>query len=615
MADDVTIRGQFTAGGLTIEAEEGTEERRILSGVAVPYGVVGYPSIGGRRVPAMFLAGSLDDSLTPPVDRDHNPSKLIGVVRAAKGDPSALTAKVRVSKTAEGNDVMELAGDRALTGFSVTALPTAYAWQDIDGEKVLVVAKAEWEGLSVVSSPAFSAARIGSVAASLNPPTQKEPAVAENTLTIDAAAFAPITALVSQLEADRKADAERIAAAEKAEAEKAEVKRARMAKKVGTEIEAAGLTASELIDAASGGRTKKLDELTVDELDEMRGDIQAAAKPADIKVPAESVLKRKVFASAGEAARAILLAAKGEAAAIGKVKLAWEQSRITAASEDGNLSEVTTAEVPGLIPPVYTSDVLGNFNVVTPVLNTAYRHTPLPPAGMEIIKPRWDVLPDGDWYGAELTKPASNVVEIGTQTVSVLRYAHAIRTSMDVVERSAFGGFAQRYYDAVSVDYLSKKEAKATEVLVFNAHETTTAGDTTPQAEIATLIAAIVANQQDGDGNFRGLLPNYVAVAPDVYGTLMETTALNGFAFATGSLNYGDMQGTLAGLRIFMAPAMDAGGILVGNSAAAVAYDGNELQLRSVIVNTMGVELGVYAYTAFDVDYPDALACNFAASE
>lgn len=615
MADEQIIRGQFRTGGLMIEADE-DGERRILSGMAVPWGEVGFTNWG----PVRFSEGSLDAASTPPLDRDHDHSRVIGVVRAASSTDAGMDVKARVSPTATGDETLVLADDKAITGFSVEVAPTEWSYSEDDQWGVVMdVTKGEWVGLAVTPHPAFESARISRVAASRRaevfPAHHKKEAEMADTLTLDPAvttALASIGDLAKQMEADRTARAEEAATALAKAAERVEAKRARLASKVTKEIADAGLTASEVVEAASGGRTKKLEELTPDELDEARQDIAAAKGPAPVTVPAESVLKRKVFASAGEAAASILRAARGDGEAAARVKAAWDQYRITAASQDGNLSEVTTADIPGLIPPTYTTEVIGNLNVATPVLTQLYRHTPLPVTGMEIIKPRWDVLPDGDWYTVENGKPASNTPEIGTQSVTVYRYAHAIRVSIDALERSGFGGFAQRYYEAVSVDYMSKKEARATDVLVDAAQETSAAG--TPQAQIATLIAEVIENQQDGDGNFRGLLPDFAAVAPDVYGTLMETTLLNGFAFANGTLNYGDMQGTLAGLKIIMAPAMDTGGILVGSSAAAVAYDGAELQLRSVIVNTMSNELGVFAWTAFDVDYPTALACNFAAS-
>ena len=42
--------------------------------------------------------------------------------------------------------------------------------------------------------------------------------------------------------------------------------------------------------------------------------------------------------------------------------------------------------------------------------------------------------------------------------------------------------------------------------------------------------------------------------------------------------------------------------------AASVVNDGHELELRSLIVNTLSVELGVIANLAFDTEYPKALA-------
>jgi hypothetical protein len=76
----------------------------------------------------------------------------------------------------------------------------------------------------------------------------------------------------------------------------------------------------------------------------------------------------------------------------------------------------------------------------------------------------------------------------------------------------------------------------------------------------------------------------------------------------------GSARGSLNGLVTMLVPGVPAGGVLVGARATVSVWDGAELRLRSLVVNTMSIELGMHANVAFNVDYPLALATNVAAS-
>jgi phage-related tail protein len=182
------------------------------------------------------------------------------------------------------------------------------------------------------------------------------------------------------------------------------------------------------------------------------------------------------------------------------------------------------------------------------------------------------------------------------------------------VERSTFGGLAQNYYTQAVISYMSDKEARIAEemmdaVVLHNGLVNTTA-DTTVKAKIGTLVTAVINQQADGNGNFRGLAPDFAALATDVYEDLSTVDTDAGVAFGSGNAQIGSMMGTLGTLRIVLAPGLDSGGIIVGAAAATELRDGNELQLRSLIVNTLSYELGVNANCSIDVEYPNALAAN-----
>ena len=309
---------------------------------------------------------------------------------------------------------------------------------------------------------------------------------------------------------------------------------------------------------------------------------------------------------AGEFAKAMLMAQRGNPAAI---------KALDALGIEAALSTVDTDDASGLLPPAYSDEVIGGLPVSSPFYDTLIRHTNLPATGMSVIRPRWETLPSGDWYSSQNTQPASNTVEVGVETTPVLSYAHAIRASIDLVERSDFGGFAGASYEQETIDYVSKREAKAIQVALADA-QLTTSEATSAAGVIGDLVAAVITNQLDGDGNFRGLLPEYAAVAADVWSELGETSTVNGFAFGTGEIRWGQLAGSLNGLVTMLVPGLPAGGVLVGARGAVSVWDGAELRRRSLVVNTMSIELGVHANVAFNVDFPLALALatNVAAS-
>jgi hypothetical protein len=132
----------------------------------------------------------------------------------------------------------------------------------------------------------------------------------------------------------------------------------------------------------------------------------------------------------------------------------------------------------------------------------------------------------------------------------------------------------------------------------------------TVKARIAELVSACVTQQADTNTNFRGLTPDFVALATDQYEELSGTDTDAGVAFGSGNAEIGGLMGRLGSLNVYLVPCLDAGGIIVGARAATELQDGNELQFRQLIVNTMSIELGVHANCSIDVEYPNALAAN-----
>ena len=533
----------------TIEADE-AGERRVLAGLAVPFGEVGYTSWG----PTKFTPGSLSSAAGIPAVRAHDDDRLIGLVATSDVGDGGVTAKVRVSKVSAGDEVLVLADDGALTGFSGSWRPTKYGFeQDADHGEVVVIEAADWVHLSVVTTPAFNSARITTVAASR--PVQEGTTDVADPTTVDAASTAtPTTTAVT--------------------------------------VDVPGL--AELVASLTA---------TTDAL-KAQADAQVARLAEAPKLEASTGPQAKPFRNIGDFTFSLVKAMKGSENDKGRIEAALREAH--KGDLQAALDETTTALNTGLVPPVYTATVLGGLPVSTPILDMLVRHEALPATGMSMIKPEWSTLPNGDWISSENTEPASDAVAVGTSTVSVLTWGHAVKASVNLIERGTFGGFAQNYFNQCRISFASDHEAKAKEVM-FTAADTIakTSGSQSALASIAQVVEYLIENQRDANNNFRGLAPDFVGLAADEFGDLVQEDAF--LPFAAGNASWGTMMGQVAGLTVVLLPSLSQGDFLAGARAATVVYDDQPMELRATVVNTMSIELGVIANTAVDVEYPDAL--------
>jgi len=150
---------RFTASPVTLQAADGEGKREIM-GVAAPYNVVATVADGTE---VKFLPGSLPvDGPAPKLIQNHDLTAAIGVVTERVDDENGMYFVARISKTAAGNDALELAKDGVLDAVSVGAEPVEY---ERDENGVLVVAMARWIELSLVPLGAFPQARVTQVAA------------------------------------------------------------------------------------------------------------------------------------------------------------------------------------------------------------------------------------------------------------------------------------------------------------------------------------------------------------------------------------------------------------------------------------------------------------------
>ena len=155
---------RFTAPSVSIDAAAGDgTPSRTITGIAVPYGVPATVSDGTQVV---FEQGSLPvEGKAPRLYMNHDSNQAIGIVTERVDTPEGMLFSAKISKTAAGDEALQLALDGVLDSVSVGVNPTKSRAND-DGS--ITVLAADWIELSMVPVPAFAGAIITDIAASIH---------------------------------------------------------------------------------------------------------------------------------------------------------------------------------------------------------------------------------------------------------------------------------------------------------------------------------------------------------------------------------------------------------------------------------------------------------------
>jgi len=147
--------------GFTAELEIREDQRQIV-GLAVPYGV----QIRVGRYCETFRPGAFADADPAPLTATHPRSQSelpIGVSVELRDQPDGLHGVWRISKTALGDEVLELIRDGAVSGLSIGFVPVTDRWT-ADRSRVERL-RAALDHVAVVRQPAYPDARIAALRA------------------------------------------------------------------------------------------------------------------------------------------------------------------------------------------------------------------------------------------------------------------------------------------------------------------------------------------------------------------------------------------------------------------------------------------------------------------
>jgi HK97 family phage prohead protease len=144
------------------QVEAADTERRVIAGKIVPFEEVGNTSVGK----VVFAKGSIEigDPGKVKMLMQHRPEKPIGRMQKFNQAEDGIYASFKISSSMQGQDALILAGEQLIDGLSVGVDVN----KSIQKKDYLYVTSATLREVSLVESPAFSAAQVTKVAASEN---------------------------------------------------------------------------------------------------------------------------------------------------------------------------------------------------------------------------------------------------------------------------------------------------------------------------------------------------------------------------------------------------------------------------------------------------------------
>ena len=134
------------------------QKTRTIIGQIVPFGVPGATSLG----PVIFEAGSIEIPESVKVLLEHDNRRPVGKLVQYAANPAGIIAELKIAETTAGNDLLVEAAEGLRDGISVGANIIEHTIRN--GQ--IVVSAAELVEISLVTNPAFDAARVTQVAAS-----------------------------------------------------------------------------------------------------------------------------------------------------------------------------------------------------------------------------------------------------------------------------------------------------------------------------------------------------------------------------------------------------------------------------------------------------------------
>lgn len=537
--------------------------RRIISGVVVPYGVVGNTSAGA----VIFERGSIQIPNTSKIkllaQHEQTASGVIGRAQTLTDTADAMYGTFKVSASRDGENYLIKAAEGLLDGLSV-GVDVVASQPGKDG--TLYVQKAILREVSLVETPAFSAAVVTSVAAAADMSDAAEEALEE----LEDVQIQKISDAVDALKI--------IQVAQNVEEETEEPT---------TESEA---MMSEVTPAAPAEASSEASRPTI-----------------KASTPYISSTVRHGITSKGKYTEHKIKAALGN-----------EESKLwVAASEDP--SSLTAADTmstnPAFNPIQYLSNFVSNTNFGRPAIDAVSRGT-LPASGMTINIPSLVTSAGGGSSTAptvastaESAAPSDTPMTSAYESVTINKYAGQQTISLELLERSD-----PIFFDQLAIQleraYLLATDSALIGILTSQGTQASTTAGTS--AGLINYISTEAPAAYAGSSYFA----SNIVTNTNWWSTLIGAVDTTGRPIynaiqpwnAGGESKPTSIKGNVLGLDLYVDKNVTAG--LVDESAFIIApetvtwWESAQAYFSVNVVSSMSVQTAIYGYGAGKVMIP-----------
>jgi HK97 family phage major capsid protein len=267
------------------------------------------------------------------------------------------------------------------------------------------------------------------------------------------------------------------------------------------------------------------------------------------------------------------------------------------------IDAATTSENIGVVPPTYLRDLIGIIDNSMPFADSLEQGV-LPASGMKFYRPVLGVQATTA-VTAEAVEFDSTDTTITSKEIDVVKIAGANKVSVELLDRSD-PSYLDTLLRELAASWAQKADAYAFSIAV-GAPGSSSGG--TLYAAIADGIADSYGVLRKTPNRFLADTGNFAELLAAVDGSQRPLFAAAMPQNAAGLMTQGSTAGTIAGLGLVVDPNIDTGtGIkgVVYSSDAATMYKSSAFQLRTNVVSTGEVEIGIYGYVAACSKYPTA---------
>jgi len=534
--------------------------RRIISGVVVPFGKVGYTNVGA----VIFERGSIaiHDGTKIKLLAAHSLSDPIGRAQSFQTTDDAIYGQFKLSASQKGNDYLIMAAEGLIDGLSV-GVDVIASKPDHDG--VIHVTAAVLKEVSLVETPAFDNAKVLSVAAQMGDMEEAAEEVIENK---EAELIDQISNAVDQLKSLQDIE------------------------------EALDETQPETESEAS------VDETTTaakPEATEDRPTIKASQ-------PYITTTVRHGITSKGKYAEHKVKAALGNEESKLWVAAAEDPSNITAAADSMSTNVAFN-------PTQYLSQFVSNTNFGRPTIDAVGRGV-LPASGLTINIPSLVTSAGGGSSTAptvastaESAAPSDTGMTSAYQSVTISKYSGQQTISLELLERSD-----PIFFDQLAIQleraYLLATDAAMIAVLTAQGTQAATTAGTS--AGLISYIGTEAPAAYAGSSYFASNIVTNTSWWSTLIGAVDTTgrpiyNAINPYNTA-GQSNPTSIRGNVLGLDLYVDKNVTSG--LVDESAFIIApetvtwWESPTAYFSVNVVNSMSVQMAIYGYGAGKVLIP-----------